>query len=89
MLTYKRLERIAKGVASHRRIQILDLLDKTPELSVSEISVEIKSDLKNVSEHIRKLTIAGLVYKRNQGQNVRHKLSPLGDVILIFFRTLE
>lgn len=81
MLSYIRLERIWKGVASHRRIQILDLLEREPELSVSEVSFRIKSDMKNVSEHIRKLTISGLIIKRNQGKSVRH--------ILTFFRTLE
>lgn len=67
----------------------MDLLEKNPELSVSEISEKIKSDLKNVSEHIRKLTIAGLVIKRNQGKNIRHKLTSRGVTILTFYRTLE
>lgn len=89
MFNYRQLEKITKGTASHRRLQILDLLDKNPELSVSEISEKIKSDIKNVSEHIRKLAIAGLVIKRNQGYNVRHKLTNRGKNILIFFRTLE
>lgn len=89
MLSYKRLERIAKGSANHRRIQILDLLEKTPELSLSEISTAIKSDIKNVSEHVRKLTIAGLIVKRNQGNNIRHKLTPRGNRILQFYRIVE
>lgn len=89
MLTYKQLERIAKGSANHRRIQILDLLEKNPELSLSEISTSIKSNIKNVSEHVRKLTIAGLVIKRNQGNNIRHKLSPRGLRILQFYRIIE
>ncbi len=89
MLTYKQLERIAKGSANHRRIQILDLLEKNPELSVSEISIAIKSDIKNVSEHVRKLTIAGLILKRNQGNNIRHKLTPRGISVLQFYRIIE
>lgn len=89
MLSFKKIERIIKGVSSHRRIQILDLLERNPGLSVSEVSEQIKSDLKNVSEHIRKLSISGLVAKRNQAQNVRHTLTPLGDIILTFLRTLE
>jgi DNA-binding transcriptional ArsR family regulator len=89
MLTYKQLERIAKGSANHRRIQILDLLEKTPELSVSEISIAVKSDIKNVSEHVRKLTLSGLIIKRNQGNNIRHKLTPRGISILQFYRIIE
>lgn len=89
MLSFKKLERIAKGAASHRRLQILDVLDREPELSVTEISIKIKSDLKNVSEHIRKLSHAGLIIKRNQGKNIRHKLTERGSIILTFYRTLE
>ena len=38
---YKELERIWKGVASHRRIQIIDLLDKQAELSVFDIAENV------------------------------------------------
>lgn len=89
MLKTRRLERTVKGFANHRRIQVLELLDKTPELSVQELSGELKINFKTASEHIRRLAIAGLVLKRNQGINVRHKLSPLGVTILKFLRTLE
>lgn len=89
MLAYKQVEKIIKGAANHRRIQILDLIASNPELSVSEISVSIKSDLKNVSEHIRKLTISGLIIKRSQGKNIRHKITKLGLDVLTFCRTLE
>lgn len=89
MMSFRKLEKIAKGTASHRRLQILDLLEREPELSVTEISIKIKSDLKNVSEHIRKLSIAGLIIKRNQGKTIRHKLTDRGSMILTFYRTLE
>ena len=35
---YRRLERIVKGFANHRRLEILELLQRTPELSVENIS---------------------------------------------------
>lgn len=89
MLKPRQLERIVKGFANHRRIQILQLLEKSPELSVQEISKELKINFKTASEHIRRLAIAGLVLKRNQGINVRHKLSSLGVTILKFLRKLE
>lgn len=72
---YKRLERIVKGFANHRRIQILMLLKKEPELPVTEISDKIKSDYKNISEHISKMAISGLLIKRSAGNYVRHKLA--------------
>jgi len=35
---YRALERIVKGFANHRRIEILYLLRREPELSVDDIS---------------------------------------------------
>ena len=67
----------------------MDLLSAYPELSVTEITQKLKINLKTASEHIRRLAISGLVIKRNQAQNVRHKLSDRGAVILKFLRTLE
>jgi DNA-binding transcriptional ArsR family regulator len=89
MYDYRQLERIIKGSSNHRRIQIMDLLSAYPELSVGEIAVRLKINLKTASEHIRRLAISGLVLKRNQGKCVRHKLADRGIVILKFLRMLE
>ncbi|OGY27743.1 MAG: hypothetical protein A2Z42_02775 [Candidatus Woykebacteria bacterium RBG_19FT_COMBO_43_10] len=89
MLKPRQLERVVKGFANHRRIQILELIADSPELSVIEISEKLKINFKTASEHLRRLAIAGLVLKRNQGAAVRHKLSPTGSSILKFLRTLE
>lgn len=78
-----------KGAANHRRLQILDLLRKKPELSVDEIADALKINFKTASEHIRRLAIAGLVMKRNEGNFVRHKLTLRGQTILKFLRILE
>jgi len=85
----KHLERIVKGVSNHRRIQILELLGKEPELSVSEIAQKVKIDIKNASQHIHRMAVAGLILKRNQNKNVRHKLSERGKTILQFLKSLE
>ncbi len=87
--TERQLERIVKGFANHRRIQILHLLEKHPELSLSEISGKLHIQLKTASEHLRRLTIAGLVLKRNEGRWVRHKITKRGEDILTFLRMLE
>ena len=68
---------------------MLTLMSAFPELSLSEIAQKLKINLKTASEHVRRLAISGLVLKRNQGKNVRHKLSDRGVVILKFLRTLE
>jgi len=87
--SYRQLERIVKGFANHRRIQILELLEREPELSVVEIAGKLNINFKTASEHIRRLAIAGLVLKRSEGNNVRHKLSDRGGSILKFLRILE
>ncbi len=87
--SYRQLERIVKGVANHRRIQIIELLKESPELSVIEISAKLNINLKTASEHIRRLALAGLVMKRSDGASVRHRLTSRGLTILKFLRTLE
>jgi DNA-binding transcriptional ArsR family regulator len=89
MLSDRQLERIVKGFANHRRIQIMVLIKDQPELSVQEIASKLKINIKTASEHIRRLAIAGLVLKRSRGINVLHKLSPQGEFILKFLRKLE
>jgi DNA-binding transcriptional ArsR family regulator len=85
----RELERVVKGFANHRRIQIMDLLRQEPELSIFDISERLKVNFKTVSEHVRRLALSGLVLKRSDGSSVRHKLSSLGKSILTFLRTLE
>lgn len=89
MLKTRVLEKTVKGFANHRRIEILELLSKEPELSVLEISQMLKVNFKTISEHIRRLSIAGLVEKRNQGSNVRHTLTPQAKHILKFLFRLS
>jgi len=47
MLKYRQLERIVKGFANHRRIQIMELINNEPELSVMDISTKLKINVKN------------------------------------------
>lgn len=85
----RELERIIKGFANHRRIEILELLKREPELSVEDISERLKIGYPNASDHVRKMAIAGLVMKRNDGAAVRHKLTSRGEHILMFCKRLE
>lgn len=88
-VSYRTIERIVKGFGNHRRIQILDLLREEPELSVLDISERLRMGYENTSDHMRKLTIAGLIMKRNDGAAVRHKLTPRGEHVLMFCKTLQ
>ena len=88
-VNYRALERIVKGFANHRRIEILDLLMRESELSVGDISERLSMGYENALDHVRKLAIAGLVMKRNDGPSVRHKLTPRGESILVFCKRLQ
>lgn len=86
---YRRMERMVKGFASHRRIQILFLLNNQPELSVADIAERLGMGYENASDHVRKMAIAGLLLKRNDGPAVRHKLTARAKSILVFCKTLQ
>lgn len=83
------LERIAKGFANHRRIQMLRLLEATPNLSLNEVARRLRINLKTASEHMRRLAIAGLIFKTKKSRMVLHSVSPRGTDILTFLRKLE
>lgn len=87
--SYRELERMVRGFANHRRIQILEILQRRPELSVDEIATFLDISYKTVADHVRRLAIAGLVLKRNQDVSVRHRLTDRARFILKFLRTLE
>ena len=87
-LNYRNIERMIKGFANHNRLKILELLEKEPELSVTDIADKLKIGYENASDHIRKMAIAGLLMKRNDGPNVRHKLTHRAVSILAFCKTL-
>jgi DNA-binding transcriptional ArsR family regulator len=83
-----KLERMVKGFANHRRIQILELLAKEPELSLQEIAERLKIEMKTASEHLRRLAVAGLVMKRYEGREVRHANTARGNKVLEFLPKL-
>ena len=86
---YRRLERIIKGFANHRRLEILTLLQRESELSVDDIAERLYLGYENASDHVRKLAIAGLVMKRSDGPHVRHKLTARAEDVLAFCKKLE
>ena len=83
------LERIIKGFANHRRLEILELLEKSPELSVEDIAERLHLGYENASDHIRKLAIAGLVMKRYEGTTVRHKITDRASDVLVFCKKMQ
>lgn len=82
----KKLERHFKGVANHRRIQILLLISRHPGIILDEIIEELNGNQKTFSEHTRRLVIAGLVEKAYEGRMVRHNLTPYGRIFVDFIK---
>ncbi len=80
----KKLERHFKGVANHRRIQMLLILSKSPGLTLADIADRLHGNIKTVSEHTRRLTLAGLIEKKYEGRDVQHKLSRYGKIFIKF-----
>ena len=76
----KQLERYFKGVANHRRIEILFLIADNKGITVDDIARKTKCNFKTISEHIIRLTQAGLIRKSNRGNRVVHELSPYGQI---------
>ena len=89
MKKFREMERVVKGFSNHRRIEIMALLERSPELALFDIADKLEINFKTASEHVRRLALAGLVWKRNEGNMVSHVLSPQGKSILKFLRTLE
>lgn len=85
----RKLERHFKGVANHRRIQILLLIAKRPDITLIDITDAVQGNTKTISEHVRRLTLAGLVEKTYAGRQVQHKLTPYGRIFYSFIKTFS
>mgnify|MGYP001570916747 CR=1 FL=1 len=82
--TAKQLERHLKGVANHRRITILFLVAREEGINVEGIASALQCNFKTISEHTRRLVLAGLLEKQYAGNSVKHRLSPYGKTFLNF-----
>lgn len=85
----KKLEKIIKGVANWRRIAIMVVVAKQPGLPLIEIANVLKINLKTASDHVSRLSLAGILAKRHEGNLVRHTLTPIGKGILKFLKILD
>jgi len=83
----RKLERHFKGVANHRRIDILLLVARRPGLTLDDIIEELKANQKTLSEHTRRLVIAGLIEKSYAGRAVQHRLTPYGKIFIAFIKS--
>jgi len=84
MKTGKQLERYFKGVANHRRLEILFLVAKNEGITLENIAEALDCNIKTISEHTRRLLQAGLLNKKYHGRSVEHYLSPYGKMFIDF-----
>lgn len=85
----RKMERHFKGVANHRRIQILQLVAKDPGITLDQIASQVSANMKTISEHARRLALAGLIEKRHRGREVEHHLTPYGRAFHSFIETFS
>ena len=82
------LEKYFKGLANHRRIDILVLISQIPNITVEKISEALNCDFQVVAVHTQKLARFGLVDKKYKGRGVGHTISPYGKKFLSFMQGL-
>ncbi|MDP2934601.1 MAG: winged helix-turn-helix domain-containing protein [bacterium] len=87
--TSKQLERHFKGIANHRRIDILLLVRSHDGLTLENIADRLNCNFKTISEHTRRLVGAGLLNKKYKGRAVLHSLSPYGQKLVNFIKTFQ
>lgn len=84
--TPRQLERHLKGLANHRRIEILDCIARNDGIILESIADNLECNIKTISEHTRRLYQAGLVNKKYYGRAVMHSLSPYGKQFYSFIK---
>lgn len=62
---------MAGGLANHRRIEIIRLLQSRGNLCVNEVAIACRIDVATASQHAKRLHEAGLIKKRADGRKVR------------------
>ena len=89
MKTSKQLERYFKGAANHRRIAILQVVDKHDKITLEEITELLDANFKTISQHTHSLVRAGLLNKTYRGRQVTHTLSSYGKAFIAFMKTFK
>jgi len=87
--TAKQIERHIKGVANHRRIEILFLVADRQNITLDQIAEKLNCNIKTISEHTRRLVQAGLVNKKYLGNSVLHSLTPYGKTFRNFIKAFS
>lgn len=87
--TAKQMERHLKGIANHYRIGTLLYLVSHDKATLEDIIESLDANDKTIGEHVRRLTVAGLVNKKYRGKFVEHTLSSYGKIFVEFLDTFQ
>ncbi|MEM7680438.1 MAG: winged helix-turn-helix domain-containing protein [Planctomycetota bacterium] len=85
---HEKLETLVRGFANHHRISILERIIKKPGMSVAAVAKAERMNLKTCSEHLRRLTVAGLITKIADGRRVEHEPTALGKKVAKFLQQI-
>jgi len=85
----KRMERVFKGVAHHKRARILEFIAKENNTTLWQISQGLDIKFRNASHHTEIMQKAGLIEKQYVGRSMMHFLTPYGQKVYNFMKTLE
>lgn len=80
---------IASGLANHRRIEIIRMLQARGNMCVNDVANECRIDVATASQHAKRLHEAGLIKKRADGRKVqlfptRRATTLLGTIDLLW-----
>ena len=87
--TTKQIERHIKGVANHRRIEILLLIANREGITLNEVIDLVNANPKTIGEHTRRLHNAGLIEKNYKGRFIKLSLSPYGKIFIKFIKEFQ
>lgn len=82
MLSPNNLQQYFKGIANHRRIEILLLLNKKDGLCLEDISEKLKVNVKTISGHTKTLVASHLINKKYKGRFISHSLTNHGKKMI-------
>lgn len=80
MARIKKVRQILKGLADDLRLRIVTLLSDQP-LNVSELYQVLGSSQSNISKHLSRLRLTGIVNDKRKGSMVYYHLISLEDKI--------
>ncbi len=83
----KKIEKVFKGGANHYRIELLVLIDKNPDITLSSLVDIMDVAFKTLAQHLYKLYLYGLINKIYNNQRVMHRLSDSGKKVVRFIKS--